>query len=439
MTNTGTPLITVVIPTRNRSETLPFTIASCLAAADDGVDILVIDNFSDDATQEVLNGFGRRIRTIRAPQRLPMAKNWELALDHISSEFVAYIGDDDALLPGSVKTFREINKRFPETTVTWRKEQYYWPNFPVPGTAGLVSLTWSDLVEVRQTKPAVNRALRGAFAWDELPMIYNSFFKTSAIEGFLARYGTPFFRSTSPDIYSGFLCALLEDSYVWSARSMSVNGASASSTGATLFRATDQGPAEMFEMENREGGLRFNQSLDNIRLLPMIVAEAFLQAREVINGMGTERITVDVAELVGSCFEQLLSVPNSDFDRLAAEMVTFSDRYGLRDYALRLKAEVIRARNMSSETRVALEMFDPRKPTLIFDSRRTGVYDVAGVARLVQDLLDHPFVAAKIMAHPRWLRACVSSYGRVLRNRHNRHNRQVVQLDLRSADPRPTL
>lgn len=433
---TNTPSITVVIPTRDRAETLPFTIASCLTAADDGVDILVIDNHNDDATQQVLKGFGKRVRTIRAPQRLPMAKNWELALGHISSEFVIYIGDDDALLPGSIKTFREINQRFPESTVTWRHLIYYWPNFPLKSRAGLVSLTWSDLVEVREGERAVHRALAQVSAWSELPMIYNSFFKSSVIERFLAGHGSPFFRSTSPDIYSGFLCALLEDSYVWSGRPLSIGGLSAGSTGATLFRTTEQGPAERFDRENQEGGLRFSQSLDNIRLIPMIVTEAFLQAREAINGMGTERITVDVAELVGSCFEQLLSVPNSDFDRLAAEMVAFSDRYGLRDYALRLKAEVICARNMSSETRVALEMFDPRKPTLIFDSRRAAVYDVAGVARLVQDLLDRPILAAKIMSHPRWLIACAASYRRVLRER---RNRGPIQLDLRPTDPRPKL
>lgn len=91
------PLVSVIIPTFNRSGYLGETIDSVLAQDHPAVEIIVVDDGSSDATGEVLARFGGRISAIRQPNSgQATAVNRGLAASR--GEYLTLVSDDDPLL-----------------------------------------------------------------------------------------------------------------------------------------------------------------------------------------------------------------------------------------------------------------------------------------------------------------------------------------------------
>ena len=100
---------TIVIPTRERADTLVHTLASALALDYDNYTVLISDNASDDSTAALVSGFNDpRIRYLNTGKRISMSHNWEFALDHVADGWVTVLGDDDAILPDALKRVSNI-------------------------------------------------------------------------------------------------------------------------------------------------------------------------------------------------------------------------------------------------------------------------------------------------------------------------------------------
>ena len=70
------PLLTVAIPTFNSAHFLPDAVASIMRQGLDDFEILIVDNASEDNTEEVVRSFeNRRIRYIRNPSNLGACEN----------------------------------------------------------------------------------------------------------------------------------------------------------------------------------------------------------------------------------------------------------------------------------------------------------------------------------------------------------------------------
>src|SRR5947207_15491255 len=96
--------MTVIIPTRNRANTLRYALLTCTAQAYEDLEIIVSDNCSDDDTEAVVRSVNDpRVRYLKTPQRISMRANFEFALSHVNEGFVGFIGDDDGLLPDAVE------------------------------------------------------------------------------------------------------------------------------------------------------------------------------------------------------------------------------------------------------------------------------------------------------------------------------------------------
>jgi glycosyltransferase involved in cell wall biosynthesis len=103
------PKFTIIIPTRERCDTLAAALKTCVTQDYDNLEIIVSDNFSQDDTFEVVHSYrDKRIRYINTGQRVGMSTNWEFALSHVENGYVTLIGDDDGLLPGAVPKIAEI-------------------------------------------------------------------------------------------------------------------------------------------------------------------------------------------------------------------------------------------------------------------------------------------------------------------------------------------
>src|SRR4051794_26171023 len=91
------PTISVIIPTRNRSAYLRQAIESALRVAralpdDERLEIIVVDDHSEDDTAEVVREYD--VRCVPAQARGPSAAR-NTGIHHASGDLLAFLDDDD--------------------------------------------------------------------------------------------------------------------------------------------------------------------------------------------------------------------------------------------------------------------------------------------------------------------------------------------------------
>lgn len=99
-------LVTIAIPTFNRSALLARAVASARAQDYANIEILIIDNASDDSTQadcRILSCVDERIRYIRQPRNLGAPRNFETGITLARGHFFMWLADDDSISPNYVQ------------------------------------------------------------------------------------------------------------------------------------------------------------------------------------------------------------------------------------------------------------------------------------------------------------------------------------------------
>jgi len=105
--------ISVVVTTYNRAHLLPRAIKSIQGAGCD-LEIIVVDDASSDATHEICATLsGIRYLRLSTNQGLAHARNFGIAAS--SSDFIAFLDDDDLRLPGSLDRQLQLLIDHPDT------------------------------------------------------------------------------------------------------------------------------------------------------------------------------------------------------------------------------------------------------------------------------------------------------------------------------------
>jgi glycosyltransferase involved in cell wall biosynthesis len=97
------PLVTIGIPTYNRSRFLVQAVESALAQTYPNVEIIVSDNASTDDTHNVLSAYKDRIKVLSQRENIGMARNWNACLDAASGQYFLLLSDDDSLEPTAIE------------------------------------------------------------------------------------------------------------------------------------------------------------------------------------------------------------------------------------------------------------------------------------------------------------------------------------------------
>jgi glycosyltransferase involved in cell wall biosynthesis len=109
------PLVSVGIPTWNRSGNVRRCIESVLAQDVQAFDIHVFDNASTDDTESVVRSFGDdRVHYHRNPENVGARRNQTMALHAGEAPFVTVLHDDSVLLPRSLRNRVAFLERHPD-------------------------------------------------------------------------------------------------------------------------------------------------------------------------------------------------------------------------------------------------------------------------------------------------------------------------------------
>lgn len=275
---------TVIIPSRERADTLYHTLRTCVSQRYSNLRILVSDNNSGDNTKDVVDSFSDdRIHYINTGHRVSMSSNWEFALSYVDNGFVTYMGDDDGLLPNAIHDVSRIIKTFNTQAVTWKKIEYCWPSHPKSERRGIMHIPISRTLFHLNSDKAVKKCIAFKIGYNQVPCLYNSFVDVAILKT-IASHSDGFFKSVTPDAYSGIAIASRIPFYIYSCRPFSVNGASGHSNGASTDayisgERTIDNQIARFIREN-DIPLHQNMPVYFIGSVVACVAEAFLQAND---------------------------------------------------------------------------------------------------------------------------------------------------------------
>ncbi len=92
------PLVSVVIPTYNRSDVLTRAINSVLMQDFKDYELIIVDDGSTDRTREILDGYSTRIR-IAVQQHAGVSAARNRGIELASGELIAFLDSDDEWLP----------------------------------------------------------------------------------------------------------------------------------------------------------------------------------------------------------------------------------------------------------------------------------------------------------------------------------------------------
>jgi glycosyltransferase involved in cell wall biosynthesis len=108
-------LVSIGIPTYNRSGYLSLAIRSILAQTYTDFELIVSDDCSADNTAEVVENFrDERIRYLKSDRRLGVPRNWNECVRAAGGEYFALLPDDDEYRPDFLKKTVAVLREDPE-------------------------------------------------------------------------------------------------------------------------------------------------------------------------------------------------------------------------------------------------------------------------------------------------------------------------------------
>jgi glycosyltransferase involved in cell wall biosynthesis len=327
-------LFTIIIPTRERCETLEHALRTCVHQSYDELQILISDNCSKDDTREVVESLRDcRVKYVNTGKRVSMSSNWEFAMSHVQKGYVTFLGDDDGLLPGAIEDLAGLIQDTGARTLSWSSVLYFWP--ASPGLENYVRIPLRNkLLRVSSNLLAKHLVSHRLPYWFG-PCLYTGVVDHQVIKKIKEKTGR-FFGSVTPDCYSA-LAVLSESEYhYFSTRPFGVSGLSSRSNGLAFSRSADLrelGPeARLFFSEI---DMPVHPKIDLMPgSLESGISEAFLQANDACFG---GRLNLDLKTILDRIVQEYSRKDPETYHLGIAHVDKLASRLGLSAHVALLK------------------------------------------------------------------------------------------------------
>ena len=105
------PFFTILMPTRSHADLLELSLRSILAQTFPDFEVIVSDNHSSDRTPAMLDALAAsepRLKVFHQSRDLPMGENRNFCYSKARGSFFILLGDDDALMPGTLGRVHQV-------------------------------------------------------------------------------------------------------------------------------------------------------------------------------------------------------------------------------------------------------------------------------------------------------------------------------------------
>jgi len=234
------PFFSIVMPTRNRGSLLRSSLQTAIHQTFDDYEVVVCDNNSTDDTREIVaaaQAQSKRVRYVNPKRDLSMCDNWDFAFTHARGRFIAYLSDDDGLLPDCLSHASDLISKFDLKLLVWPHAFYQHPDIPDPKFTAMLSCDFMSGRLFEVASDAIIKALCDFQPNDIIPIIprmHNGVVERTLVEK-AARVTNRFFVPPYPDYSTAcqMLCEL--DSYHFIDLPLGITGASLNSNTGLRF------------------------------------------------------------------------------------------------------------------------------------------------------------------------------------------------------------
>lgn len=277
----NTPFISIIIPTRQREETLKYTIKTILEQSFQNYEIIVSDNNSSPRTKEVVESYNtNKIKYIRSEKDLSLPDNWEQGLSIAKGTYVTIIADNDGFIKGSLEFLFDLIQfnKYPEL-ISLVKNTYNWPCLNSKNK-DLIILNKNPSLQLIDGHELIKEVVEDNSKFFKLPMIYNSIVHSNLIKK-MKKKGKVF-NACAPDIYSGFVLAHLAKKYLLLSLPLTIAGNSSKSLGFNCSRNNK----EVIHIEDKvrkSSDIQLHPHTSYVTSHTNITSDAFLRTNDLFN------------------------------------------------------------------------------------------------------------------------------------------------------------
>ena len=215
----NSPLLSIVIPTRNRQKYAISAIISILSISTPDLELVVQDNSDSRDLEEYIrsNINDTRLRYNYTSTPLSFIDNFDAAVRLASGKYLCLIGDDDGVNPEIIEATRWADMNDVDALKPTVSATYLWPESGVSSTL-FTNVSTNGVFTIRPFSGKVIRPdpeveLRkvvqsGGFKYleTEIPRLYHGIVKRKCLEKVREKTGA-FFGGVSPDIFAAFAIA----------------------------------------------------------------------------------------------------------------------------------------------------------------------------------------------------------------------------------------
>lgn len=303
-----TPKISIVIPTRNRTQFLIDTVNIALSHCSN-VEVVVSDNSDTDVARiGLLTAIDTgRVVYDHSGELKSVVQNFEHAVSLSSGDWIMVIGDDDTIGPGLDQIVNWATLNGVDAVVPYKSSftvSYYWP--------GVVSKYYGDAYSSRLflwpfdggvehiDAKAELRNVSSRFGGNlgSLPRLYHGLISRSLLNRIQSRHGH-IFGGVSPDIYSAALIAAHSSKSVIIDFPFVIPGTSKSSTAGQGAERSDRAQLRQTDHIARFGPtLEWDHRIPEFYSPQTVWAYSLLKALEEVPELG---IRPSFARLYAKC------------------------------------------------------------------------------------------------------------------------------------------
>ena len=123
------PLISIVVPTRNRPQYIRYALESLRLQTFDDFEVIVCDNHTGTSSKPIFETYAdERFRYVVPPQPLSMHANWEYAVNQAQGQFVSVLIDKTVLRPHAIAALAAATKTHPADLYSWGNDAFSLSN-----------------------------------------------------------------------------------------------------------------------------------------------------------------------------------------------------------------------------------------------------------------------------------------------------------------------
>tara|TARA_Y100001980_G_C14555410_1_gene343848 strand:+ start:4728 stop:5897 length:1170 start_codon:yes stop_codon:yes gene_type:complete len=198
------PLLSIVIPTKNRQKYAFSIIKSILSINHNSLELVVHDNSDSNNLEKKLSESINDDRLVYRYNNNPLSTihNFDNAMKFVNGQYVCYIGDDDGINPQIMQIIEWANKNDLDAIIPSNPVTYSWPDYKNTGKLNIYP--FNGRFKEIDVKKNLNIFLKnGAIYYLKygLPKVYHGIVRKECFDFVYNKLGY-YFGALSPDIFA---------------------------------------------------------------------------------------------------------------------------------------------------------------------------------------------------------------------------------------------